>query len=271
MKIFAIKDDDDISRKNLGYLIYFDKTKKFYVELPEDADPWETPLLLSSFVQKRIHTVSAYWSKLWVQQRIVPSDRQNLGQILKENGLDEYDEFSLLMLADGRCAQDSYYLSPILEDELPESFRERHHYKVDDVVPLQDQHLLVFFRDGSVKKCNINTLASSDDRFKPVLLNPSLFCKVSVQTGGYGICWGDHLTIPDYELYTSGNPIPLSLDDFRSFISNSVVNTTEAAEMLNCSRQNIDDLIRRKKLHPVKIDAKNKLFLKNEIQQRLWQ
>lgn len=41
-----------------------------------------------------------------MQQRIAPTDRQNLGQILKDNGLDEYDEFQLLMLANGRCVQD---------------------------------------------------------------------------------------------------------------------------------------------------------------------
>ena len=41
-----------------------------------------------------------------MQQRIVPTDRQNLGEILRDNGLKEYDEFELLMLATGRCAQD---------------------------------------------------------------------------------------------------------------------------------------------------------------------
>lgn len=45
---------------------------------------------------------------MWVRQRIVPPDRQNIGQILKANGLEEYDEFSLLMFGSGRCAQDDY-------------------------------------------------------------------------------------------------------------------------------------------------------------------
>lgn len=42
------------------------------------------------------------------------------GQVLKENGLDFYDEYELLMLADGRCAQDDYYLVPVKLEELPE-------------------------------------------------------------------------------------------------------------------------------------------------------
>ena len=47
MRIFAIKDDT-LSRKSvLGYLIYYENAKAFYIELPDDADPWATPLLLS--------------------------------------------------------------------------------------------------------------------------------------------------------------------------------------------------------------------------------
>ena len=91
MKIFAIRDEYDETEKDLAYLLYYEKERLFYIELPDDADPWETPLLLSSFAKRRVRTINAYWSKMWVQQRIVPTDRQNLGEILKDNGLEEYD------------------------------------------------------------------------------------------------------------------------------------------------------------------------------------
>ena len=44
------------------------------------------------FFEKGQKTINAYWSRIWVQQRIVPSDRQNLGMIMRDNGLDFYDE-----------------------------------------------------------------------------------------------------------------------------------------------------------------------------------
>ena len=119
MRIFAIKDDTLSQEIVLGYLIYYENAKAFYIELPDDADPWETPLLLSSFVKRGERSVSSYWSRLWVQQRIIPRDRQNIGQVLKENGLKEYDEFQLLMLTMGRCAQDECYLEEINSAELP--------------------------------------------------------------------------------------------------------------------------------------------------------
>ena len=52
MKIFAIRDESADVQKDLAYLLYYELEKRFYIELPEGADPWETPLLLDSFVNK---------------------------------------------------------------------------------------------------------------------------------------------------------------------------------------------------------------------------
>ena len=67
-----------------------------------------------------------------------------------------------------------------------------------------------------------------------------------------------------------GDEVPLGQEDFRMFVAQRVVNTAEAAQLLGCSKQNVDDLVRRGKLHPVKESAKSKLFLKSEIIQRSW-
>lgn len=270
MKILAIREDNGNSVKDLAYLLYYEKAKAFYIEIPEDADEWEVPLILDSFVKRGEHTVNAYWSKRWVEQRIVPTDRQNLGQILKANNLSEYDEFGLLMLSNGRCAQDDYYLAQIAEDAFPPFLLERYQKKVEDVVVLGNQNLLVFFRDGVVRKVDVTSLLVDKSEFKPVLERADLFSQVSVQVGGYGVCWGTELVLSDSILYQSGEIVPLSLEDFKGFVLNRVVNSAEAAEILDCSRQNIEDLVKRGKLTPIKSSSKNKLFLKSEIQQRNW-
>ena len=271
MKTFAIRDETDTSLKDLAYLIYYEKAKRFYVELPDDADLWETPLLLSSLLKRGIRTVNAYWSKLWVQQRIVPQDRQNLGRILKDNGLYEYDEFKLLMLADGRCAQDSYYLTPIEPEFLREKFKERYQKRVVNVVALTDLDVLVFFQDNTVRKINLRTILSSDRKFKPLLHQPELFATVRVLTGGYGITWAENVDIADTTLYQAGQTVPLSQADFLAYIANSLVTTAEAADLLGCSRQNVSDLVQRGALHPVKTSARNTMFLKSDILLRLEQ
>ena len=59
MKIFAIRDESANVQKDLAYLLYYELEKRFYIELPEGADPWEVPLLLNSFVVSMIFSLSA--------------------------------------------------------------------------------------------------------------------------------------------------------------------------------------------------------------------
>ncbi len=270
MKIFAIRDAADAAKKDLAYLLYYETDKRFYIELPENADPWETPLLLSSFVQKGEHTVNSYWSRLWVQQRIVPSDRQNIAQILRDNGLKAYDEYALLMLSCGRCEQDDYYLAQIEEDQLPASVVRRFKTKIEDVIPLPNRCLLVFFRDGTVRKCDLTAYFEKTPRFAILLNRPDYFESVGIQTGGYGVQWDENLSIPDSVLYKTGKKIPLTAEDFRAFASERVITAAEAADLLNCSRQYINELVKTDKLHPIKSSEKNTLFLKSEVLKRLW-
>lgn len=271
MRIFAIKSEADISKKELAYLLYYEKERSFYIELPEEADPWETPLLLSSFLKRGEKTINSYWSLMWVRQRIIPSDRQNIGQVLKENGMEEYDEFKLLMSGQGRCAQDDYFLEEVSEDKLLEDFSYRYEKRIEDVVPLKKGYLLVFFRNGKVKKVSIKKIADFDLHMSAIINQETLFNKVMIQPGGYGVYWNERAMIADYALYAYGKEIDLSIEDFCSFVSNRVVGTAEAMELLSCSRQNINDLVKRGKLSPIKTEQKNTLFLKSEILHRNWQ
>ena len=268
MKIFAVKSDST-GNKVLAYLLYYEKTDQFYIELPENADEWDTPLLLSSFVRQGQQTVNSYWSREWVRQRIIPADRQNLGSILKESGLEKYDEYKLLTLAEGRCAQDDCYIEPVAEKDLPEEITDRFVFRVEEVVPSEDRHLLVFFRNGSARKCNMRILCT-ETRFAPILQREELFSAVCVQTDGYGVTWGENLDVSADCLWRNGTQLPLSLRDFQNYAAYCVTDTAGACRILNCSRQNISDLVRRGKLHPIQASSSGTLFLIRELQRRLW-
>ncbi len=271
MRIFAIRDESALDQKDLGYLLYYETEKRFYIELPDDADSWETPLLLASFIKRGERTVNSYWSKIWVQQRIVPQDRQNIGMVLRDNGLSQYDEFDLLMLSMGRCAQDDYYLVPVDDGELPDDILRRFEMRIEDIVPLDEFALLVFFRDGSTKKCSLNEYFEGKRNFQILLSRPEYFNQVQMQTGGHGVYWDEDRTISDFELFRMGKDVPLSVSDFQNFVVHRVINSAEAAEILDCSRQNIDDLTKRGKLHPLKTSGKSTLYLKSEVLKRNWQ
>ena len=271
MKIFAIRDESAEKEKDLAYLLYYECEKHFYIELPEAADPWELPLLLESFVRQNETTVNSYWSKIWVQQRIIPADRQNIAEILRDNQLDEYDEYELLMLAEGRCAQDDCYLVPLDEKNLPEEIMKRFATRIEDVLPLDDYCLLVFFRDGMIKKCDLKKHFKKQQEFQILLKKPEYFEHVQMQTGGFGVSWDVNMNVSDSVLYRIGKKVPLTAADFQNFVACRVINASEAAEILGCSRQNILDLTKRGKLHPLKASDKNTLYLKSEVLKRNWQ
>ena len=266
MRIFAIKDETLPQDTILGYLIYYETSKAFYAELPDGADSWEMPLLLSSFADRGEYSIDSRWSRRFVRGRIVPQDRQNIGQILRDNGLKEYDEFSLLMLTMGRCEQDDCYLEEIPSDPLPELLSRRWKTKVEEVVPLECPRLLLFFRNGAAKVVNIQEL--SFPALDPYLACQERFNTVEIQPDGFGVSWNDQAMLPHRKLYEHGVMIPLTLDAMYHYVQNRVVSASEACSILECSRQNIDDLMRRDKLHPIRTDAKYKLFSKAEVMQR---
>ncbi|HHY72690.1 MAG TPA: DNA-binding protein [Bacillus bacterium] len=58
-----------------------------------------------------------------------------------------------------------------------------------------------------------------------------------------------------------------TVDEFKAYIANEVVNTAEASEILECSRQNISQLVKYGTLVPIKAFARDSIFLRSEIEQ----
>ena len=268
MKIFAIKDANDSNGESVAYLIYYEKDKSFSIEIPDGIDEWLVPMPFSAFVKKGIYSIGAEWSKKWVQHRIVPTDRQNLGQILKANHMKEYDEYKMLMLNMGRCEQDDYYLESVKEENLPTFIKQRHKDDVEAVVPMGDHNLLVFFADGSAKKYNAEKMFKRLCKYYERLNPEKLFNEVKAETSGSGISWGSEVVLSKEELFENGKEIPLSLAELRTVIESATVNSAEAAEILGCSRQNIDDLVKRGRLVPLKKSDKAMIFLKTDVMSR---
>lgn len=270
MKILVIRNKLDKDKKDLAYIFYYEKEKRFYITINDDADIEKLPFILDTFYQVGEKTINAYWSEVLIKQRIVPSNRQNIAQILKDNNLKEYDEYALLVKSKGICSHDNCYVEEIKESDLPKSIINLNNQKVEEVLTLEDNYLLVFFRDGKVNKCDLNSLVKDDNKFNKVLKDKNEFNKAYVETGGEGVCFNLDLCISASTLYKNGQSIPLSINDFKSFVLNRIVDSEEAASILRCSRQNIDDLTKKNRLHPIKTSNKYRLYLKNEIEKRRW-
>lgn len=87
MKIFALKEESSDNSETVvyGWLTYFEEEKEFRIRLCEEIDYWECPIFFSPFVKKGEYVLNVHWSRAWVQQRILPWERQNLQMILQKN------------------------------------------------------------------------------------------------------------------------------------------------------------------------------------------
>lgn len=114
--------------------------------------------------------------------------------------------------------------------------------KIDSAVTAGKNTLIVFFKDGKTKKCNIKKIAGGDRGYAFLEANEEYFKNVEMQPGGNGVKWENIFVFSYEQLYQAGEELKLSYEEFVCCIRNGLVNTAEAAQMLDCSRQNIDDL-----------------------------
>ena len=61
----------------------------------------------------RGEAVPARWVNAWISERIAPSSRQNIGEVLRDHKLKEYDPAELLMSGEGRSTQDGFYVREV--------------------------------------------------------------------------------------------------------------------------------------------------------------
>ena len=274
MKAYAIRDASIDKERDLAWLLYYEEERAFHIEICDDVDEWDVPLILSSFVRRGERALDPYWSRMWVEQRIVPPDRQNLGMILKENGLQEYDEHKLLVLADGRCAQDECFIKPLKAGSLPPELVRRLGLTLSCVLARPD-HTLLFFRDGLITGITDSALSdpavwepfhsSRESLSRRLELYRERLSALTLQPGGHGVILGEDRYLSADTLRERSTALPVTTQDFKAYIRQELIDTASAAALMGCTRQNIQDLVRRGKLRPVVTLTNNFLFLRSEL------
>ena len=268
MRVYALRDEEAEEGEDLALLECYEHPRSFFFELPPDADPWSLPFILHEFAQRGTHTVDAAWSLRWVQSRVLPPERQNLGEVLRENGLSDYDELRILELTEGRCSQDFCYLVPRTDGELPAWYAERVSRRLKDVFALSDFRLMALFRSGETAWLSARDLLGGRRTFSGILRDEAAFQRVTLQAGGHGAQWGERLAVSSEELLQAGQPLPLSAEDAALIARQALCGTTETMQLLGCTRQNVSDLVRRGKLSVRKTDGRTQLLLRSDVLDR---
>lgn len=266
MKNYAIYDENLERSSAIGYLFYYEKSESFIIELCEDLDEWDAPLLFQKLVREKRYTVSREISLMWVKERVIPSGRQNIGSILKNHKLNNYSEMAFLKLSNGRCSQDNCYIKEVLKTEIPENIIERMKRNIWECFPTEDDQLICLFKDDIVKKVNLSLLVEQYKDLSYVLKDRELLDSVKVGVGGYSVIFNDSIEVQTSDLRANGLSFPLTSKDFYNFVRRNVVDATGACDILQCSRQNLSYLVKEKKIQPIIYGTKEKLYLKGEIE-----
>ncbi len=269
MKIFALRDETNEEAGILACLEYYASQSAFYFEISPATDPWDLPFILHEHRKRDLLTIGMKWSLAWVSSRVVPPERQNIGEVLRANSLEQYDEARLLELSEGRCSQDACYLKPIAKDALPAWFLERRAHRLSDACALSGFRIAAGFRNGRNVICDMGPILGDRREFGRVCSDKDVFMRMLVQPGGHGVRWGDSLFVSSAELASTGELTPFGTADLKAAASQLLCDTAEAATLLGCSRQNVSDLVRRGRLTPVKASSHTMLFMRSDILERI--
>lgn len=265
MKNFAIYDEQLERKDPIGYLFYYEKAQSFIIELCSDIDEWEAPLLFQGLVKNNIYTIPSDISFMWVQERIIPSGRQNIGEILKTHKLKAYSEIAFLSLSKGRSSQDGCYIKELSEEEVPQEIKSRRLGNVVECFATGDNGVVCLFEDNTARKVSLEKLLDKYKDVAYVLKRRELLESVQVGVGGYSITFNESIEIASKDLRAIGELLPLTAGDFYGFIQRNVVDTTNACIMIDCSRQNLSYLVRESRLSPIIRGTKENLYTKGEL------
>ena len=269
MKIYSIKDKT-VGNNPLGYFIVYEKTGDCCIELCEKVDEWDLPFILDYYAHNGEYSIGKQDTMKFIQQRIIPPDRQNIGSILRDNGLEEYDEIKLFIISDGRCAQDECYIRKIRYDDIPESIKIRMKHYIESVSLNENNDYIISFYDGKV-----GVLDSNNDE----LLKNKYYSRIKSQAtrleiGTKGL--GNYITIGEYDCisaekaYRLCSKLSLTMSDLRKLVLKSIMSTQDVMDTLECTRQNVNDLVKRGKLTPIEANNRNMIFSKAEVLKRMY-
>ena len=110
LRNFVLRDGN-LGDRQVGTFAYDTVEKQFTMTIMEDVPKADLPLSIEGFVSRNKYVLSHADVLRWIRGRICPPGRHNIREILRDNGLQEYDEFDLLMVTGAKCDKDELYLT----------------------------------------------------------------------------------------------------------------------------------------------------------------
>ncbi|MGN0073357.1 MAG: helix-turn-helix domain-containing protein [Coriobacteriales bacterium] len=116
MRVFAVYNPLVRKRRACAWVKYEPGQDSFSIELAEWAGFDELPLALALAAQRDERIITGSTARRWVESRVPPASRHNIGQVLSANGIEEYYIPTLLRATRGRSSCDDFLLEEVAEE-----------------------------------------------------------------------------------------------------------------------------------------------------------
>ena len=143
---------------------------------------------------------------------------------------------------------------------------ERSKGNVIECFPTGDGQLICMFRDNISMKVSLDKLVDKYKDVYYVLKNRELLESVKVGIGGYSVVFNDSIEVSAFDLRIVGKTLPVTADDLYGFVRRNVVDTTQACDMMQCSRQNLSYMVNEGKLKPLIVGERTSLYTRGSVE-----
>ena len=244
MKVFEIRDNIDI----YGYLFCVNNYSDYYIEI--NSNNLNQDVFFKMFLDKKENTINYTWARRFIEERVIPANRQNINDILLNNGMNEYNELEMFIASNGRSSMDNTYLRKIKEEDIIEEIRERRKRRIIDFIQ-EENKLIVFFMDGASKLYEI----TNQDDLKYINNTDA-----SLSVFGNEIIFNSKVRFSYDYLYANGKYCDISYSGILNYMNKNLIRNSDISEELNISRQGVN-----KKLKSSKFININNNYLRNEL------
>ena len=228
LKIFAIKN----KTKTYGYLFIDLENDDCYIELNEGLDDY--PVFFDIFIRKNKYIIESYWTRKWIEERVIPADRQNINDILRDNGFPYYNELLMIIASKAHSSMDDNFLEEIKYKNIDNIVIERRKHLIKDFIYLKEKNKsIVFFENDESRIINLKTKNN-----KP-FINSFGSELISTSTEFYSYD----------EIYRNGEDIPISYNDLLNYINDNILSTNKIKTEFDYSRQYVNKLKKEKKIY----------------------
>ena len=96
-----------------GFVYYNEETGKFRIVFNKDIKASHIPAMVYIPISCNKYVLEGNTALTWIQERLTPSNRQNITDFLIKANLTEYTEIGMLSAYKGRCCQDNMWIEEI--------------------------------------------------------------------------------------------------------------------------------------------------------------